>query len=390
MSMPKISVIIPCYNYAKFLSQSLLSIMLQKEIWPNIEILVIDDGSTDETRNIIKDKYPNVEYIYQDHEGVSVARNKGIEKATGEYILFLDADDILAPECLYSQTKMLDENKEYDGCICHALSFYEKLSLGTIEIQPLYKNNLNIHICYSNIAPIHSFLLRKEVCIKNKFENNHLYLEDYAFFLKCIQNNHNFCSNEHAVVFYRRHESVQSRVKKSGVSTTYIFDIKLKSLSLLLSACSNYTQKNAFSMRTFVSCLAVYASLLKFFLKKPSAVESKECVQYIRRCHEYTLSAFAIYRDCEPIFRNSELVDLYLLIIHVFLQRLSPQYRALFFDLIKFVKINFSSFLSYSKASANKKIISIKNNMCYTMEDSSSVIKKSLSWLLAFNTAYSD
>ncbi|MBR4742349.1 MAG: glycosyltransferase family 2 protein, partial [Desulfovibrio sp.] len=111
MSVPKVSIIIPCYNYSKFLPQTFHSIKLQQESLRDLEIILIDDGSTDETKSLVTQYYPEVVYCYQDHEGVSAARNKGIDRAKGDYILFLDADDILAPGSLASQVKFLDENK---------------------------------------------------------------------------------------------------------------------------------------------------------------------------------------------------------------------------------------------------------------------------------------
>lgn len=88
--MEKISVIIPVYNQSDTIEKAIISVLEQE--WNNIELIVVDDGSTDDLDDIIKSK-KNLIYLKQSHQGVSAARNRGIEHATGEYITFLDADD---------------------------------------------------------------------------------------------------------------------------------------------------------------------------------------------------------------------------------------------------------------------------------------------------------
>lgn len=94
MSGSNVSVIIPAYNSARFIEDAIKSALLQS--LPPREIIVIDDGSVDDTAKAIK-RFPAVQYIYQEHRGVSAARNKGIESAACEWIAFLDSDDIWFP-----------------------------------------------------------------------------------------------------------------------------------------------------------------------------------------------------------------------------------------------------------------------------------------------------
>lgn len=89
-----ISVIIPCYNEENFIGNTLDSVLTQKN--SNIEIIVVDDGSKDRTREIVSqyaNSYKNIKYIFQTNSGVSVARNTGIKNSIGEFLIFLDADD---------------------------------------------------------------------------------------------------------------------------------------------------------------------------------------------------------------------------------------------------------------------------------------------------------
>ena len=99
--MPKVSIIIPAYNIEKYLSACLDSALSQD--FSNYEIVVIDDGSTDNTPKISDEyakKYENVITIHQKNSGLSSARNTGIKRAKGEYVALIDGDDIIAPNFL--------------------------------------------------------------------------------------------------------------------------------------------------------------------------------------------------------------------------------------------------------------------------------------------------
>ena len=111
-----ISVIIPSYNRVHTLSRALDSVLAQTR--PADEIIVIDDGSTDTTRELIEQQYPQVQYHYQDNAGVSAARNRGIKQAKGDWIALLDSDDEWLAEKLARQVDSIDNNAEYQLCHC--------------------------------------------------------------------------------------------------------------------------------------------------------------------------------------------------------------------------------------------------------------------------------
>ena len=107
---PLISVIIPCYNYGLYLENALCS--LQEQDCPDWECWVIDDGSQDSTAGVAQqfaDEDPRINYIYQRNQGQPAARNKGLEHARGEYIQFLDADDMLDISKLGRQKAFLEQ-----------------------------------------------------------------------------------------------------------------------------------------------------------------------------------------------------------------------------------------------------------------------------------------
>ena len=94
---PRLSIIIPAYNAEAYLPQCLDSILAQK--YQNCEVIVVDDGSTDGTAALLE-HYPDVKTIHQENRGMSTARNRGLEEAQGEYILFVDSDDLLTDGAL--------------------------------------------------------------------------------------------------------------------------------------------------------------------------------------------------------------------------------------------------------------------------------------------------
>lgn len=104
--MPKVSVVIPSYNCAKYLPEAINSVL--KQSFRNYEIIVVDDGSTDNTKEILNSFNGKIKYLFQQNSGHSIARNNAISKASGKYVAFLDADDIWLPNKLMEQIEFLD------------------------------------------------------------------------------------------------------------------------------------------------------------------------------------------------------------------------------------------------------------------------------------------
>ncbi len=113
---PSVSAIIPTYNRAPLLKRALDSVYAQT-CQPD-EVIVVDDGSSDSTRYMINDYFPNVRYLHQHNAGVSAARNYGIQTASGDWLAFLDSDDVWLPGKLAMQMAAL-KNKP-DLTVCHS------------------------------------------------------------------------------------------------------------------------------------------------------------------------------------------------------------------------------------------------------------------------------
>src|SRR5690606_1176147 len=113
-NQPLVSVITPTYNRADFIGEAVESVLAQT--YPNFELVIIDDGSTDNTRDILEPylKDSRIRLFHQQNQGQSVARNRGLEEATGEFICFLDSDNAWFPEKLEKSLKAFDHNPESD------------------------------------------------------------------------------------------------------------------------------------------------------------------------------------------------------------------------------------------------------------------------------------
>jgi glycosyltransferase involved in cell wall biosynthesis len=107
MTKPLVSVIIPTYNRAHKISDAISSVLNQ--IYPNIQLIVVDDGSTDHTRELLRN-YPEIEYVWQQNGGQAAARNTGLSKAKGSIIASLDSDDIWETEFLQTCVTKLEED----------------------------------------------------------------------------------------------------------------------------------------------------------------------------------------------------------------------------------------------------------------------------------------
>ena len=132
--MPRVSVIIPAYNHARFAAQAVESVLAQT--YTDREVIVVDDGSTDDTHASLARYGAQIQCLRQEHTGVSAARNTGIRAAQGSLLVFLDADDLLAPDYLAQQLTVLDARPEY-GLVYSGFQYVDESGQRVLhEIRP--------------------------------------------------------------------------------------------------------------------------------------------------------------------------------------------------------------------------------------------------------------
>jgi glycosyltransferase involved in cell wall biosynthesis len=179
-----ISIIIPCYNDAQYIEQSVLSALNQT--YPNIEIIIVDDGSNPRTKEILKKlEHKITKLITQENQGQSTARNVGIREAKGEYILTLDSDDYFEPTfCKKALSFFLDRNN---------------VKIVTCQANLLFEDGSS-HVFIPKGGSISNFLFSSDALGTSMFkktdwkdcggydESMKLGLEDWEFFIRLLKN----------------------------------------------------------------------------------------------------------------------------------------------------------------------------------------------------------
>lgn len=178
-----ISVVIPTFNRAPFLKVALQSI-LQQTLPPH-EVIVVDDGSTDETKVLCHTEFPTVHYIYQENRGVAAARNLGIRQAKGEWVAFLDSDDAWTPKKLERQWDFVQKNP--DAQIIQTEEIWIRKGV-RVNPRPIHKKQSGeifeycVPLCIVSPSAV---MIHKNVFKKSgPFDEDFLRCEDYEFWLR--------------------------------------------------------------------------------------------------------------------------------------------------------------------------------------------------------------
>lgn len=184
MSNSKVSVIIPTYNRASKICKAIDSVLLQD--YKNFEIIVVDDGSKDKTRQILLSKYGNkLKYFKILHNGVSGARNFGIKKADGEYIALLDSDDYWLPNKLSYQMEFLLENPDIKICQTEEIWLRDG-----VRVNPMKKHKKPSGLIFDKILSMclvspSASIIHKDIFDKiGLFDESLPVCEDYDFWIR--------------------------------------------------------------------------------------------------------------------------------------------------------------------------------------------------------------
>ncbi len=238
----KISVIIPTYNRGNIIENSITSVLNQT--YKNLEVLIIDDGSTDNTKEII-DKIDDkrIRYIkIKENLGGSNARNIGIKEATGRFISFQDSDDTFYPNKLELQfNNMINQNSNLDFCKIKVIfnSSYHHYVPNKVQEKNIMKGNFFTElIANGNYISTQSILVRKKFIEKYYFDVNMPRLQDYELILRMIPK---------VKLSYTRAVLVDLHIQKDSLQTS---NEKLKkAIFILLNKNFNFNriQKKQFS-----------------------------------------------------------------------------------------------------------------------------------------------
>ena len=242
--MLNISAIIPTYNNAAFIKDAVLSI--QNQTVPPAEIIIVDDGSTDNTQYIVQQLDGNIQYIRQQNRGPSAARNAGIKAAKGDWIAFLDADDQWTTDKLEKQIKALQhspelkllagdmseidiDNQILEASVLNKHHFLEKFK--ALDGKPL--PDAFIELLRKNFIPTGTVLIKKDILLEaGLFNDNIRYGEDLELWAK-VASQHPVTCLPDVLMLRRQH----------GSNSTQSAEPLLIDLIKVMESLKSYTSK---------------------------------------------------------------------------------------------------------------------------------------------------
>jgi glycosyltransferase involved in cell wall biosynthesis len=212
-----VSVVIPCYNHALFLAEALNSVL--EQTYDNWECIIVNDGSSDNTETIANDwckKDIRFKYFFKENGGLSSARNLGLANSKGDFILFLDSDDFIAPEKLLLSVKSFMEDTSLDLVIT---DFNSVLRAKLVQLEPFVKladftfNLENIlhkwDLGFS--IPIHCALFKKDSVGDIRFNEKLKAKEDWLFWIQFFKSDSRTLYINQPLVTYRMHEDSMTK-----------------------------------------------------------------------------------------------------------------------------------------------------------------------------------
>ncbi len=188
---PLVSIIMPAYNSGKYIARAIESAMIQN--YRNFELIIVDDGSTDNTRKIIAgfESEGNIKYYYQENRGPANARNNAIKKSKGDYIVVLDSDDMLTPDCISRHLHEFEMQPDTDFVYCDDYLIDENAKpVRVIERREYPDKNILIRDMFRNGFPVIHFktCIRRRVFDKIGFFDEDLLIgEDYDMMRRLIR-----------------------------------------------------------------------------------------------------------------------------------------------------------------------------------------------------------
>jgi glycosyltransferase involved in cell wall biosynthesis len=222
-----VSVVIPAYNQAQYLAEAIDSVLGQAV--SGMEIIVVDDGSTDETAAIAQQYGADVRYIYQENQGLAAARNTGIRAARGHYVALLDSDDLWKPNFI---SKMLALARKEPGMAVFYCGFdfiddngQQLPQTGSSHVVP--PGQIYHVLLRSNFLAPSTILMRREAALEvGLFDPNFRRLQDWEMWLRLLRRGYHFQGIPNQLVYYRIHNRSLSTDPYSGQQAAMALAVK--------------------------------------------------------------------------------------------------------------------------------------------------------------------
>lgn len=285
--VPLVSIVIPAYNSAPYLAACLESCLSQS--YSNLEIIVVDDGSVDNTREVLRPFFNEIDYHYQDNAGLAGARNAGHNIARGKYIAWLDSDDLALPERISLQVQYMESSPEtvlvcsdfsafdnngneypnYSNVYYSLLAGYggvsdllpEEVSLPGQSRQTVYVGGGRYQLIWGNFIHPPTVMFRRDACIKaGNLREDIPTQEDWEFFFRISQDGL-IAWLDSPLVKYRLHPQQMSSTANAVKNATGIVRV----FESMLAREQEYSHKNKTKVRHYLGrfCASAAYALLE-------------------------------------------------------------------------------------------------------------------------------
>jgi len=212
--MPAVSVIIPAYNSERYIQETLDSVLAQT--WKDLEVVVVDDGSTDSTCEIVRACGEPVRLVEQANAGPSPARNHGIREARGEFVAFVDSDDLWTPDKLERQMALFDGEGKVGLVYCRGQRIDGEGN--RLPTTPMEKpvGDVFLPLLYRNHCPTSGVVVRK-ACLDRcgVFPEDMVWAEDWHLWLR-IARHYAFQAVQEPLVLHRMHGSALTEQQENA------------------------------------------------------------------------------------------------------------------------------------------------------------------------------
>lgn len=204
--MPVVTVIITSFNHGRYIRDAIQSVLEQD--YPAIQLVVVDDGSTDNTRELVE-KYPGVEYYYQSNQGLAAARNTGITLAKGDYLVFLDADDWLLPDAVSVNMAILEKHPQL-AFVAGAHQFFFSKEQQYQPVQKQIEGDYYCRLLEGNFIGMHAAVMyRRWVFDEFRFDSRLVTCEDFDLYLRVVRK-YPMLYHQQILAVYRIHQANMS------------------------------------------------------------------------------------------------------------------------------------------------------------------------------------
>lgn len=291
MSSKMVSIIIPVYNVQDYIQDCLKSVLEQS--YQNIEIIVVDDGSEDNTFEICKSLFSekdNCKLIHQENQGVSSARNQGLKATEGDYIVFVDGDDLLCRDAVERMVMAIGDCDLVSGPIYEFTHDYQEKKESITCDDTIVDRDTFVKKCFKNrYLFVCGRMYKKEIIAANNilFDEELIYAEDVEWLMRYIVHADKmaYCSKGGYIRKKRRENSAMTEMY-SGNSAKY-FDSAKKAYKKAYNTLTGINSKmNVYAYKMYVVHQRRYVDYLSKHTSDKS-VYNEERRKFAGRCNNY-------------------------------------------------------------------------------------------------------